>query len=59
MGHDVRYTDLTKEKEAFPMKMIQAVFNAPKSLSFETKQMLYGVSILLTFVVAGRLGMMV
>lgn len=41
------------------MKMIHAVLSAPKALPFETKQMLYGVSILLTFLTVGRLGMMV
>ena len=57
MGHKARYTDLTKQKEVFPMKTIKALVAARKPLSFQTAQTLYGVSILLTFLAVGRLGM--
>lgn len=39
------------------MKTIKAIVKSRKPLSFQTTQMLYGVSILITFVAAGRLGM--
>ena len=38
------------------MKTIQAVLKHRKPLSFRATQTLYGVSILLTFLAAGRLG---
>ncbi len=37
------------------MKAIKAIVNARKPMSFRTTQALYGVSILLTFLAAGRL----
>lgn len=39
------------------MKTIKAIVKARKPVSFQTAQTLYGVSILLTFLAAGRLGM--
>lgn len=39
------------------MEKIVNVMKNRKPLSFRTSQMLYGVSILITFVAAGRLGM--
>lgn len=39
------------------MKTITNAIKARKPLSFQTTQLLYGVSILITFVAAGRLGM--
>lgn len=38
------------------MKTIAHVIKTRKPLSFQTTQLLYGVSILLTFLLAGRLG---
>ena len=40
------------------MEKLVAVIKNRKPLSFNTAQMLYGVSVVLTFVVAGRLGAM-
>ncbi len=39
------------------MKTIKAIVASRKPLSFRTAQTLYGVSILLTFLAVGRLGM--
>ena len=39
------------------MEKLVAVIKNRKPLSFRTTQTLYGVSILLTFLAAGRLGM--
>ncbi len=39
------------------MKTIKAIVASRKPLSFQTAQTLYGVSILLTFLAVGRLGM--
>lgn len=41
------------------MKTIQALLQNRKPLSFRATQTLYGVSILLTFLAAGRLGAVV
>ena len=41
------------------MKLVKDLMNVPKALPFETKQALYGISILLTFVVVGRFGVVV
>lgn len=38
------------------MKTIKAIAKTRKPMSFQTTQVLYGVSILLTFLVAGRFG---
>ena len=56
MGQTVCYTYPIKDKEVLPMKTIKAIAKNRKPLSFRTTQTLYGVSILLTFLVAGRLG---
>lgn len=40
------------------MKLVKELMNVPKTLPFETRQALYGISILLTFVAVGRFGMM-
>lgn len=38
------------------MKTIKAIVKTHKPMSFQATQTLYGVSILLTFLVAGRFG---
>ncbi len=38
------------------MEKLTQMMKTRKPLSFRTTQMLYGVSVLLTFLVAGRLG---
>ena len=57
MGQGNRYTEPIHNKEVFPMKTMKAIIKAHKPMSFQATQALYGVSILLTFLVAGRLGM--
>lgn len=41
------------------MKTVKAIVTGRKGLSFRTSQAIYGVSILLTFLAAGRLGALV
>lgn len=41
------------------MKTVKAIVKARKPMSFRTSQAIYGVSILLTFLAAGRLGALV
>ena len=56
MGQGPWYTHLINNKEVFSMKTIKAIVKNRKHLSFQTVQCFYGVSILLTFLAAGRLG---
>lgn len=41
------------------MKTVKAIVKGRKPMSFRTSQAIYGVSILLTFLAAGRLGALV
>lgn len=41
------------------MKTVKAIVKGRKPMSFQTSQALYGISILLTFLAAGRLGALV
>lgn len=44
-------------KEEFPMEKMKAVVEKTRNMPFNTRQLLYGISVLLTFGVVGRLSM--
>ena len=52
----MEYTEGTKSKEVALMEKLTNFVKTRKPLSFKTSQVLYGVSVALTFIVAGRLG---
>lgn len=59
MGQQNKYNQAIKTKEAVSMKTVKAIVKGRKPISFRTSQTLYGISILLTFLAAGRLGALV
>lgn len=57
MGHDPMYARGIQTKEEFPMEKMKAVVEKTRNMPFNTRQLLYGISVLLTFGVVGRLSM--
>lgn len=51
------YFPYPNNKEVLPMEKLTAVIKARKPLSFQTTQLIYGVSILLTFGVVGQIAL--
>ena len=59
MGQSLGYPVPIQKKEVLFMKTIKAIWRSRKPLSPQATQVLYGVSILATFLVAGRFSALV
>lgn len=58
MGQKRNYNwDIQEARRNFPMEKVKTVVEKAVNMPFGTAQMLYGISVLLTFGVIGRISM--